>query len=102
MKTFDWVKRLLGGGQSWRSGLTLFSPVVARDQNPLVRFAVGGGAVAGILGAALVGAVALAALVFAIAAIYFLSTQVLGLKVNVDPWAIYQTMQRQANAYGAN
>jgi len=99
MKTFDWVKQILSGGQT---GLALFSPIVARDQNPLVRLAVGGGAIAGLLGAALVGASALVALALAMAAIYFLATQVLGLRVNVDPVAIYQTMQRQANAYGAN
>jgi hypothetical protein len=99
MNPFGWVKKLVGGT---RSGLTLLSPPVVHDRGPLVRFAVAGGTVAGILVAAAIGMGALAALVFALAAIYFLATQVLGIKVNVDPQALYQTVQRQAASYGAN
>ena len=43
----------------------------------------------------------------ALAILYFLSTQVLGLKINVDPTALYHEVQRQAaaaaaTAYGPN
>ena len=44
----------------------------------------------------------LAGLIFAISVIYFLSTQVLGLKIDVDPRAFYEQVQRQAAAYGPN
>lgn len=98
-KPLAWFKKIFSGG---RSGLTLFSPSIVHDQHPLVRYAVGGGTVLGILAASALGMVALAGLMFAIAAIWFLATQVLGLKLNVDPQAFYQTVQRQAASYGAN
>ena len=98
-KPLNWIKSLRSGG---RSGLTLFSPTMVRDRHPVVRYAVAGGTVLGILAASALGMVALAALMFAMSAIWFLATQVLGLKVNVDPQAFYQTVQRQAATYGAN
>ncbi|MSP58869.1 MAG: hypothetical protein EXR72_00745 [Myxococcales bacterium] len=96
---FDWVKQVLAGG---KTGLALFSPPIVQEQNAIVRIAVAGGTVAALFVAGLLGVAALAALMFALAAIYFLSTQVLGLKLNVDPQAFYQTVQRQAASYGAN
>jgi hypothetical protein len=99
-KPFDWIRNLIGGG---RSGLTLFAPAIVHDQSPVVRYAVAGGTLIGIFAAGALGMIALAALLFALAAIYFLATQVLGLKLDVDPQALYQTVQRQAAAsYGAN
>jgi hypothetical protein len=98
-QAFSWVKKIVGGG---RSGLTLFSPAVVEDKNPVVKFVVGGATVVGIFVSAMIGMAALAALIFALGAIYYLTTQVLGLKVNVDPQAFYQSVQRQAANYGAN
>ena len=98
-QAIDWVKQVLAGS---KTGLTLFTPRVVQDRNPMVRFAVAGGTLAAIFAAAVVGAAALAALLFALAAIYFLATQVLGLRLSLDPQAFYQSVQRQAAAYGAN
>ncbi len=99
---FSWIKRVFGGDQPSRV-LALLSPPVVRDRNPVVRLAVAGGTVAAMLVAGAIGLASLAALLSAIGVIYFLATQVLGLQVNVDPAAFYQTMQRQAAAaYGAN
>ncbi len=103
MNPFDWVKRILGNCGAPSRVLALFSPPAVREQNPLVRFAVAGGTIAAILAAGAIGMVAVATLLFALGAIYFLATQVLGLKFNVDPTAFYQSVQRQAAAaYGAN
>ena len=98
-QAFSWIKKLVGSG---RSGLTLFTPTVVEQRSPVVRFVVAGGTVAAILAAAVVGMMGLGALLFALAAIYYLTTQVLGLKVNFDPTALYQQVQRQAANYGAN
>ncbi len=98
-KPFEWVRSLFGAN---RVELALFSPAIVHDRSRLVRYAVAGGTLVGMVAAAAIGAAALAALMAAMAAIYFLATQVLGIKVNVDPAAFYQTVQRQANAYGAN
>lgn len=98
-QAFSWVKKIISGG---RSGLTLFSPTVVADRNPIVKLVVGGATIAGILASAIIGMAALAALLFALVAIYYLTTQVLGLKVNLDPTAFVQSVQRQAANYGAN
>ena len=103
-RPFDWMKRVFQGG---KTGLQLISPSFVEKQNPLVRVALGGGTVLAIVSLGLLGATAFAALLFAIGAIYFLATEVLGLKVNLDPSALYQTMwqtmQRSGGtAYGAN
>src|SRR5438093_639431 len=95
---FSWVKKVFGGGGKAGRVLALFSPPVVRDRNPIVRLAVAGGTVAGILVAGAIGLGALTALLAVIGVISFLSTQVLGLQVNVDPAAFYHTMQRQAAA----
>jgi hypothetical protein len=98
---FSWLKTIFSRGTSSQV-LTLLSPPVVQDRPAIVRYAVAGGTVAAM---AVLGALALAAfsaLMFALAAIYFLATQVLGLKLNVDPAAFYQSMQRQAATYGAN
>jgi hypothetical protein len=98
---FSWLKSILSRGTRSQV-MTLISPPVVQERNAIVRYAVAGGTVAAL---ALFGAMALvafSALMFALAAIYFLATQVLGLKLNVDPAAFYQSMQRQAQSYGAN
>ena len=98
---FSWIKNLLGREQS--SVLALLTPEAARHQNIALRFALAGGTAFGLGVAALIGVAAMAALIFALAAIYFLSTQVLGLKVDIDPKAFYEQVQRQARtAYGPN
>jgi hypothetical protein len=97
----SWVKRILGNGR--HDVLALITPEAVRERHPLVRFFVAGGTLAALTIATLIGVVAMAALLFAVAAIYFLATQVLGLKVNIDPQAFYQQFQQQAaQAYGAN
>ena len=97
---FDWVKRMFQGEKT--GVLTLLTPEAARGQNPAVRLALAGATALGLGLAAVVGVAAFAALLFAFAVIYFLSTQILGLKINVDPRAFYEQVQRQAAAYGPN
>ena len=102
----DWVKRILRSDEK-RNVLALLTPDAARARGPLVRVAMAGATAIGLALAGTVAMVSLAALIAAVAIIYFLSTQVLGLKVNVDPAALYHEVQRQAaaaaaTAYGPN
>lgn len=99
-ETRPFWKRIFSTGR--RDVLALITPEVVRDRGPLTRIVVGGATLASMFVAGMVGMVALAALLFAIGAIYYLATQVLGLKVNVDPQAFYQQFTKQAAAYGAN
>ena len=97
----SWVQKIFGRERG--DVLALINPEVVRHRGPITRFLVGGATLVGILSATLVGASALVALMFAIGVVYFLATQVLGLKVDVDPQALYQQFQqRTARTYGAN
>lgn len=100
-ESVGWLKRIFSRGRS--DVLALLTPEVVRERSALTRFVVAGGTIAAMFGAAVIGLAGLAALLFAVAAVYFLATQVLGLKVNVDPQAFYQQFYRppQPN-YGAN
>ncbi len=96
----SWIKRLFGGDRA--DVLALLTPQSARASSPVVRIALAGATALGLSLATAVGVVSLAGLIFAIGVIYFLSTQVLGLKIDVDPRAFYEQVQRQAAAYGPN
>lgn len=97
---FGWIKRLFGGERA--DVLALLTPEAARTSGPVVRIALAGVTAIGLSAATAIGIVSLAGLIFAISVIYFLSTQVLGLKIDVDPRAFYEQVQRQAAAYGPN
>jgi hypothetical protein len=103
---FDWIRRILiRPGQPGM--LALLTPPRARNQPRVVRYLLAGATVATMGVAAAVGLCAFAVLMFALAAIYFLATQVLGIEVNVDPRAFYEQLQRTAaagaaGAYGPN
>ena len=99
-QAWSWVKRVFGGGRT--DLLSMLTPEAARDQNPVVRIGLAGATAMGLGFAASVGVVAMAALFFAVAVIYFIATQVLGLKLDVDPRMIYERVQRQAASYGPN
>lgn len=100
-RPFDWIKRIVSGSKP--GVLTLFTPPAAHDQNVLVRLALGGGALATLAVFGAIGAAAFITLMLAIGVMYFLATHVLGLKLQVDPRAFYEHVQRQAAAtYGSN
>lgn len=91
--SFDWMKSLMRGGRG--DLLTLFTPDAVRERSPVTRAVVAGATLWGILTAGLVGMASLAALLFAIAVIYFLATKVLGLRLDIDPQAVAQQFYRQ-------
>jgi len=98
---FDWVKRVLGGAEP-RNVLALLTPEATRSRGPALRLAVAGGTALLLMAAGSVALLSLGALMAAMAIIYFLGTQVLGLKIDLDPSALYREVRRQAAAYGPN
>lgn len=84
-----------------RNVLALLTPEATRSHGRVVRIAVAGATAVGLAMAGSVALFAFGALLAALAIIYFLTTQVLGLKVDVDPSALYHEVQRQAAAAAA-
>jgi hypothetical protein len=105
LERLGWLKRILQAPSGRPGMLTLLTPTVARDRNLAVRLALAGGTLVGIAVAGVIGMTAFIQLMLAIGAIWFLATQVLGLKIDLDPRALYEQVQRQAAArpsYGPN
>ena len=96
----DWLKRIVVGGR--RDILALVTPDAVRERSALTRWVVAGGTVCGIMVAGVIGLASLVALLLAIAAILFLATRILGLRVDIDPQALVQEFYRQATARAAN
>ena len=92
--------RASSGGQ--REVISLLVPAAARGLHPALRVVVAGATALGLVGAGALGVVSLAGLLCALAIFYFLSREVLGLEIDVDPRAFYERVQRQAAAYGPN
>jgi len=92
---FALLRRLLGRSTD-NNVIQLFTPTVASHRSPGTRLAL---ASATILGLGVFSAVALSAfvtLLLALGAIYFLVTQVLGIRLDVDPRIIVQRAQEYA------
>jgi hypothetical protein len=99
----SWLRRLLPsfiGGQS-ENVIQIFTPQMAAQRGTGTRLVLAG---ATVLGLALAGTVALASLLLlmvAIGTIYFLVTQVLGVRLDVDPRAFVERAQKYAQ-YASN
>ena len=98
LPSLDFVRRLLGGAaeQQTRPLLQLFTPQVVGADKPAVRLFVGGLTVVGMAIAGMLAVGSLAVLFAALAALYFLATEVLGLQLDVDPRAFVAEAQKYA------
>jgi hypothetical protein len=93
----DWAKKVLSAlGERQAPMLQLFTPQVATTSRPVVRLLVAGLTVGGLFAASAVALGALCALFLALGVIYFLVTEVLGLRLDVDPEAFIARAQRYA------
>ena len=103
LPSLDFVRRLFREStpEVTRPLLQLFTPAVVGADKPAVRFFVGGLTVIGIAVAGTLAAGSFAILFAALAALYFLVTDVLGLKLDVDPRAFVAEAQKYA-ARGRN
>jgi hypothetical protein len=94
--SLDFVRRLFRSEENAPSVLQLFTPNVVGPDRPAARLLLGG---VTLVGLAVAGAVALSsflALLGALLGIYFLLTQVLGLRLDFDPRSFMEEAQRYA------
>jgi hypothetical protein len=80
--------------------LQLFTPQAVGPRHPGLRLLAAGATVGGLALAGVVAMGALAALFLALAVIYFLVTEVLGIRLDVDPSAFVAQAQRYAQERG--
>jgi|SRR5438874_9005189 len=92
-----WLQRLLPflGGRS-ENVLQLFTPQVAAERGAGTRLVLAGATVFGIGLAAAVALGSFIMMLVAVGAIYFLVTQVLGVRLDVDPRAFVERAQQYA------
>lgn len=94
-KPFAFLKRLFGGDQPDQV-IQMFTPQIASERGPGTKLALAGATVAGLAIAGVVAFTSLIWLFAAVGAIYFLLTQVLGIRLDVDPAAFVQRAQQYA------
>lgn len=100
MRVVRFFKRVLGNGRG-ASLVSIFTPREAQDQGTGTRLLLAGGTMA-VLGVALASAATAAALLLlAVGVIYYLLSQVLGIKLDIDPRTLMQQAQRYASASSA-
>jgi hypothetical protein len=94
---FAFLRRLLGRPAN-SDVIQIFTPTLVSERSPGTRLAL---ATATIFGLGIASAIAVSAfvtLMLALGAIYFLVTQVLGIRLDVDPRIIVQRAQEYAAA----
>jgi hypothetical protein len=92
---FGFLKRLLGRERD-SNVLQIFTPTIAAERSTGTRLVLAG---ATVMGLGVFSAIALGAfitLILALGAIYFLVTQVLGIRLDVDPRVVMQRAQEYA------
>jgi hypothetical protein len=96
---FSFLRQLLGRPAN-SDVIQIFTPTIVSERSAGTRLAL---ATASIFGLGIASAIALSAfvtLMLALGAIYFLVTQVLGIRLDVDPRIIVQRAQEYAAAAG--
>jgi hypothetical protein len=96
MRPFAFLKRLLSRNGEQGDVLQIFTPTIAAERGTGTKLALAGVTVAGLALSGLVALSALVTLFLALGAIYFLLTQVLGIRLDVDPRAFVQRAQEYA------
>lgn len=89
--------------QEGRAGSILFTltPPAVREQKLALRLLYAGGVLTAFGLSLLSAATSALLLIMSLGVIYYLTSQVLGLKVDFDPTALFQSMQRQKSAPSA-
>jgi hypothetical protein len=97
---FAFLRRLLGLGDGSSSGgvMQIFTPQAAGNAGAGTKLILAGATAAGLVVAGLTALTSLLVLFAALAAIYYLLTEVLGLRLDVDPAAFVQQAQRYAQS----
>ena len=91
-----WVRRLLKLGGAKGDVIQIFTPQMAGGRSTGTRLALAGATVAGLAIAGVIALGSMVTLLLALGAIYFLVTQVLGVRLDVDPQAFVARAQQYA------
>jgi hypothetical protein len=91
---FGWFRRLLS--REHDNVIQIFTPQAAGRRSAGTRLALAGATVVGLAAAGAVALASLVALMLALGAIYFLVTQVLGVRLDVDPRVFVERAQQYA------
>jgi hypothetical protein len=102
MQPFGFLRRLLGNKSERPAVMQIFTPEAAAERGPATRVVLAGVSLLGLAGAATIALGSLLGLLAAVGFIYFLLTQVLGVKLDVDPRAFVERAQAYANGAGRN
>ncbi len=96
-KPLAFLKRLFSrDGDQGDDVIQMFTPQIASERSTGTKIALAGATVLALAGAGAVAFGALLMLFVAVGAIYFLLTQVLGIRLDVDPRAFVQRAQEYA------
>src|SRR5262245_11609404 len=93
---FLWLKRLLGVGERQEDVIQIFTPQAAANRGAGTKLVLAAATVTGLAVAGMVAIGSLVMLMLALGAIYYLLTQVLGVRLDVDPRAFVEQAQRYA------
>jgi hypothetical protein len=93
---FDFLKRMFGGEQKPDDVIQIFTPQAAAQRGTGVKLVLAGATFAGLVISGVVAFGSLLMLLLAVGAIYYLLTEVLGIKLDVDPAAFVQRAQQYA------
>jgi hypothetical protein len=97
MRAFDWVKRLLEPGAPPGHLLQVLTPQAASGRATPTRVVLAGATLGVLVWFSAMALGALSVLMVALGAIYFLLTQVLGVRLDVDPEALFARAQQYAH-----
>ncbi len=96
MQAFGFLRRLLDKGSPRTDVIQIFTPEAAATRSTGTRVLLAGASVLGLAGAAVMALGSLLGLLAAVGIIYFLLTQVLGVKLDVDPRMFVERAQAYA------
>jgi hypothetical protein len=94
---FSFLRRLLGRSTD-SDVIQIFTPTIATERSAGTRLALASVTILGLGVASAVAVSAFVTLMLALGAIYFLVTQVLGIRLDVDPRIIVQRAQEYASS----
>lgn len=97
MQPFGFLRRLFGGTAPSNEVMQIFTPEAVQHRSTGAKLALGGATLLGVIGAGMLALGSLVTLMLALGAIYVLFTQVLGLKLDLDPRAFVERAQSYAN-----
>jgi hypothetical protein len=101
MRVPGFLRRLLGSAPE-SSLMQILTPTMAADRSTGTKLVLAGATVFGLAIAGAVAAASMVSLLLALGAIYFLVTEVLGIRLDVDPRVVVQRAQEYAASVGAN